>query len=341
MDLKMTHHQIHNIGSLTLKKGIVLPEVEIAYSCYGKLDPDGSNVILVTHGYTASHQILAKGEGIAEGAWSELYGEGKPLDPARYFIVCPNMLGSSYGSTGPGSINPKTQQAYGVDFPNITFSDIVLSQKKLLEELGVKHLRAVVGPSMGGFQALQWAVDYPDWVDAIGVIVSAPYLPHSHSMTMSWLMERLSAHSTGGGSYSVNMEGMPEILKALRIETLRIYGTPNVLAKKGLSPNEIEAKLNNMANIWSEQFNPMSLVILLQAALDFDVRAELENIKADVLMVIENTDELFPPNNAVYDVMHKIQGKFSYIEMNTGLGHTSSGPACSIWSESLSYLLNK
>lgn len=104
-----------SVGPLALAKGARLHDVEVAYATYGRLAPDGRNAILATHGYTASHLMLAHGAGVAEGSWAPLIGPGKPLDTDRYFIVCSNMLGSSYGTTGPGSIDAATGAPYGAD----------------------------------------------------------------------------------------------------------------------------------------------------------------------------------------------------------------------------------
>ncbi|RYF55451.1 MAG: alpha/beta fold hydrolase, partial [Comamonadaceae bacterium] len=178
-DSTAVHDALHRLGPLRLQSGAVLPEVDVAYATYGRLAPGGDNAILVTHGYTASHRMLAHGDGVAEGSWAPLIGPGRVLDTDRYFIVCSNMLGSCYGSTGPASIDPRTGRVYGPDFPDITLQDIVQVQHQLLQHLGVQRLRAVVGPSYGGFQALQWALDHPDRIDAIAAVVSAPFMPPS------------------------------------------------------------------------------------------------------------------------------------------------------------------
>src|SRR5919108_4048563 len=159
-----------------LDSGRVLPELTLAYETYGRLAPDGRNAILVTHGFTSSHHAAGKyapTDAIA-GAWDGLIGPGKAIDITRYFVVSSNMLGSSYGSTAPASIDPATGKRYGPDFPDITVRDIVRAQKLLLASLDVNHLVAVVGPSYGGFQAFQWAVTYPDFMHGIVPVVTAP-----------------------------------------------------------------------------------------------------------------------------------------------------------------------
>ncbi len=150
-----------------LQSGRVLPELTLAFETYGRLAPDGRNAILVTHGFSSSHHAAGRGRDDASpGWWNTLIGPGKPIDTDRHLVVSSNMLGSSYGSTGPRSLDPATGRPYGPAFPDLTLHDIVAAQKALLDALGVRRLVAVAGPSFGGYQAFQWAVSYPDFVPA-------------------------------------------------------------------------------------------------------------------------------------------------------------------------------
>jgi homoserine O-acetyltransferase/O-succinyltransferase len=159
-------HGRFTFADFRLHNGEVLPEVTIAYVTRGRLAPDGRNAVLVTHGYTSGPRMIEAGVGSSEGAWSTLVGPGAPIDTDSCFVVCSNMLGSSYGSTNAASPDPRTGRPYGSRFPHITLTDIVSAQHRLLEHLGVRHLRAVVGPSYGGFQAFQWAVTFPNDMEA-------------------------------------------------------------------------------------------------------------------------------------------------------------------------------
>ena len=145
-----THHGNFTFADFRLQNGEVLPEVTIAYATRGRLAPDGRNAVLVTHGYTSGQRMIESGAGSSEGAWSTLVGPGAPIDTDRCFVVCSNMLGSSYGSTNAASRDPRTGRPYGSRFPHITVTDIVTAQHRLLEHLGVRHLRAVVGPRTAG-----------------------------------------------------------------------------------------------------------------------------------------------------------------------------------------------
>src|ERR1700722_3706760 len=129
-----TFHDFRTAG------GEILPEVTLAYVTRGKLNADGRNAILITHGYTSGPRMIEPGVASSEGAWSTLVSPGGPIDTNRYFVVCSNMLGSSYGSTNAASIDPRTSRPYGSRFPQICVPDIVTAQERLLEHLGVAHL---------------------------------------------------------------------------------------------------------------------------------------------------------------------------------------------------------
>ncbi|XAH23389.1 alpha/beta fold hydrolase [Xylophilus sp. GW821-FHT01B05] len=331
----------HTFGPLGLACGSVLPQVTVAYAAYGRLAEDGSNAILVTHGYTASHQMLAHGQGTAEGSWAPLIGPGKPLDTERYYIVCSNMLGSCYGTTGPGSIDPRSGRPYGPDFPEITLADVVEVQRRLLEHLGVQRLRTVVGPSFGGFQALQWALDQPGRVDAIGVIVSAPRLAPNRHLGMDALLATLRADPHWNGGHYYERGGIVPTLEKIRTETMYAYGMDAVLAARGWAPPQRQAHIQAAAAAWAREFDGNALVTLLRAAQAFDARPRLEQVRANVLHVVANSDLLFPPDPTMQAAMARTRGHrpLRYLEMDTPFGHQASGPAHALWSEALRELI--
>ena len=171
--------QYFSLGKLELSLGGRLNSAQLCYVTLGSLNAAADNTILILHGYTSSHRFVVPGDpDAAEGSWADLVGPGKAIDTDRYFVVSPNALGSSYGSTGPGSDNPMTNTTYGPEFPALQFEDMVTAQRQLLDHLGVKHLKAVIGLSMGGFEAFQWAVQYPDEMDKVILVPHGPMGQH-------------------------------------------------------------------------------------------------------------------------------------------------------------------
>jgi homoserine O-acetyltransferase/O-succinyltransferase len=152
-------------GPFPLELGGTLRGVRVAYRTWGRLDGDGANAVVVCHALTGSAD--------ADRWWTRLFGPGRALDPDRDFIVCSNILGSCYGTTGPTSIDPATGEAWLGRFPAVTVRDMVRAQRELLRALGVKRVRLVLGGSLGGMQVLEWALLYPDLVEAIAPIATS------------------------------------------------------------------------------------------------------------------------------------------------------------------------
>jgi homoserine O-acetyltransferase len=160
-----------------LECGAELP-LEIAYETYGRLDDDGTNAILICHALTGSAHAAGVDEEGRAGWWDGLIGPGRAIDTDRWFVICSNVLGGCYGSTGPGSIDPATGRPYGRRFPTVTIRDMVRAQRLLVAALGVRRLRAVAGGSMGGMQVLEWGLLFPDDCDAlIAIATSARHSP--------------------------------------------------------------------------------------------------------------------------------------------------------------------
>jgi homoserine O-acetyltransferase len=325
-----------------LESGELLPELTLAYERYGTLAADGRNAILVTHGFTSSQHAAGKHSPADEAAgwWDGLIGPGKAIDTNRYFVVASNMLGSSYGSTAPASINPKTGRRYGPDFPDITLRDIVGAQKAMLDALGVKHLVAVAGPSFGGYQAFQWAVTYPDAMRGVVAVVTAPRGSGGQA-AVDTLHRRMASNPAWNGGWYYERPGMVETMTALRVETLQRYGTSEVLARTIADPAARDAELRRQAAAWARDFDPNSLVTLRKASVRFDAEPELAKIRARVLYVLSRTDKLFPPSIApgVMDKLARAGVQASYFEIDSELGHVASGPEWAKWGPRLQSFL--
>lgn len=315
--------QTLSIGSFTLSSGVVLPDVQVAYVAHGQLAPDGGNAILVTHGYTSGPSMLSTSHHTAEGSWAPLLGPGRPLDTDRYFICCSNMLGSSFGTTGPNSIQPATGRPWGADFPAITLPDIVGVQHRFLTQLGVRRLRAVVGPSYGGWQALQWALDHPDMVGAAGVIVSG--LRHPAGLSAQGQRDKLAQSPEWQGGQYHAQGGMPETLFELRMQTMRNYGLERLYEDREPDPVQRQAMLERPCRDWAARFDPYSLVTLAGAAESFDVRARMHELRARLLLMVCTTDAIFPPDPETTARVQSLSVPHRYVEIDSPYGHMASG----------------
>jgi homoserine O-acetyltransferase len=173
-----TAQNMHFDAPLPLQSGAVLRDYALSYESYGTLNAQKSNAVLVCHALNASHHVAGvyEGQPNSEGWWDNMIGPGKALDTNHFFVIGINNLGSCFGSTGPMHANPETGRAYGTDFPVVTVEDWVDAQARLLDVLGIHKLAAVMGGSLGGMQALSWALRYPERVGHALVIASAPNL---------------------------------------------------------------------------------------------------------------------------------------------------------------------
>jgi homoserine O-acetyltransferase len=171
--------------ALELQSGATLAPVEVAYETYGTLDADGANVVFVCHALSGdAHAAGHHGDPRRRGWWDTIIGPGRPLDTDRFFVVCPNLLGGCAGTTGPSSVDPRTGRAYGLRFPLLSVRDLVAVHRALLSHLGLSRVHAVVGGSLGGMQALQWALDHPAEVErAVLVCVSARLTAQNIALT--------------------------------------------------------------------------------------------------------------------------------------------------------------
>jgi homoserine O-acetyltransferase len=331
-----------HLGPLRLENGQILPEVTLAYETYGQLAADGRNVILIAHGYTSHHHAAAH-HSAAEakpGWWDKLIGPGKAIDTTRFFVVSSNMLGSCYGSTGPASLHPKTGRPYGPDFPAISMRDIVAAQRQLLERLGVTHLVAVAGPSMGGRQAFQWAVTFPDFVDGIVAVASSPKGLGKEDAVVA-LRQRLATDPNWNDGWYYERGGVLPTLLAIRIETLKRYGVEAVLGTRYADPDLREWHIRKMAEAWAREFDAHSLVVLRRASVHFNAQQHFGAMTAGVLYVISRTDRLFPPSmgQRVMERLRTAGVDATYVEIDTAYGHLASGREAEQWAPALQTFL--
>jgi len=321
-----------------LQSGKTLPEMTLAFETYGRLAPDGRNAILVTHGGTGGQHMAGKYSPTdrAPGGWDTLIGPGKAIDTNKYFVVSSNVLGSSYGSTAPASINPATGKRYGPDFPEISMHDIVTAQRTLLRGLGVHRLVAVVGPSYGGYQAFQWSVSYPDDMAGIAAVITAPRGSGKESDVQA-LVDRFAKDPNWNGGWHYDRGGIPDTLTTLRIETLTRYGWNEILAEKFPTQAERDAEIRRRAEPWAKEFDPNSSVTMRRAAVRYNAEKDFSKIRAKVLYVISRSDKLFPPSIApdVMDKLAKAGVDAKYFEIDTDFGHSATGVEWAKWGPTL------
>jgi homoserine O-acetyltransferase len=334
-----------------LASGVVLPELTLAYETYGTLAPDGRNAVLIAHGFTSSHHFAGRyraggaPKGLQDadlGQWDKLIGPGKPIDTEKRFVVASNMLGSSYGSTSPASINPLTGKRYGPDFPRLTVRDIVTAQKAMLDALGVTHLVAVAGPSYGGFQSFQWAVTFPDFMDGVVPVVTAPKMIAGEASTHALITQLATDPNWHGGWYYDN-GGVATVLTSMRVDTLKRYGIAAQLMETYPDPVARQAEIERQSRRWAGVFDANSMVALRRALETFDTQADFSRIRAKVLYVLSRTDQLFPPSLApgVMAALTSAGIDARYVEIDSDHGHMASARDADKWAGELRAFMNR
>jgi homoserine O-acetyltransferase len=307
---------------LKTEAGAILPELEVAYNTYGTLNRDADNVIWVCHALTANSDV--------ESWWPGMVGEGLLFDPGKFFIVCANVLGSCYGTTGPASINPETGKPWLRNFPLITVRDLVNVHELLRKHLGVKKIHTIIGASIGGYQALEYTIMFPDLINRLILLASGskqtPWaLAFSESMRLA--MEADQTFSNG------NPEGGKKGLKAARSIALISYRT--AAAYNQTQKEEDDEKLTSFkaASYQAYQgdklvrrFNPYSYWCLTCLSDTHNIGRSrggvinaLKNIKAEVLCVGIKSDILFPTEEQ--KLIASNTEKAEYVEIDSFYGH--------------------
>ena len=326
----------HERRDVRLEGGDVLPSLVTAYSTLGRLNPDRSNAVLVVHGYTTGPSMLDPASNAAEGSWSGLVGPGRAIDTDRWFVICPNMLGSSYGSTGPASIDPRTGKPYGMTFPRITVADIVDAQKAMLDDLGITKLAAVAGPSLGAMQAFCWGTRYPDSVERVVAAVGTPH--HPNLINAEAVLKQLSSDpGWHDGRYYDHPGSMLPRLTAMRKATLELYGIDAELTARFPDPAARRAEIERLSKEWAQEFDPISLYVLAKAVEDFDVRGDLSRMSAPLLFVISRSDPGFTPALAreLAPLFDAAKLDWKYVELDSEKGHLASGADSALWADEL------
>jgi homoserine O-acetyltransferase/O-succinyltransferase len=338
---------LHRIGSFEPELGGYLEEVTLAYETWGELDPSGENAVLIVHALTGDSHCAG---GISEayrrgGWWDEMVGPGRPIDTDEHFVVCSNVLGGCSGSTGPASIDPATDYPYGMRFPVITIRDIVRAQKRLLDDLGVRKLEVVIGGSIGGQQALEWAVEFPDFVEkAVPVAATGALGPQGLGMSEIGRRAIMGDPDWQEGDYYGTSRSPETGLAIARMAGMLTYqsaegqwerfgrekATRPALYEEFGGRFEIESYLHYQGRDLTGRFDANSYLYLTRAMDLYDVGAvyasheeAYERIEAEVLFVGISSDWLFPAREvrAAAELAKGVGAETHYEEIESPNGH--------------------
>jgi homoserine O-acetyltransferase len=332
---------------LRLDSGASLAGVEIAYRTWGVLNADRTNAVLICHALTGDQHVAGAHPTTGKpGWWTQMVGPGRPLDPARHFIICSNVLGGCAGATGPASINPDTGRPWGLAFPVITIPDMVRAQAMLVKALGIDTLFAVVGGSMGGMQVLQWAADYPDRLFSAVCIASAA----RHSA------QNIAFHEVGrqavmadpdwrGGEYA-DLGVRPEKgLAVARMAAHITYLSEQALQRKfgrelqrdGLSWGfdadfQVESYLRHQGASFVDRFDANSYLYITRAMDYFDLAAAYDGLLAEAFrkarevrfcVLSFTSDWLYPTpeSRSIVRALNAAGARVSFVEIDSDKGH--------------------
>jgi homoserine O-acetyltransferase/O-succinyltransferase len=310
-------------GVVALESRVGLPQVTVAYRTWGRLNVARDNAVLVCHALTGSAD--------AEDWWSGLFGLGRALDPARDFIVCSNVLGSCYGTTGPASVSPQTGRRYGASFPAVTVRDLVTVQARLLDALGVEDLALVLGGSLGGMQALEWAAMFPERVRALAAIsVGARQSPWCIGLSEAQRHAIYADSRWREGDYP---PADPPVagLAAARMAAMCSYRHWDEFAARfGREPNpaggfQVESYLRYQGHKFVERFDANSYIALTRVMDSHDlgrgrggIEAALAGIETPALIVGSRSDVLYTPAEQRELAQHLPHSELAFLDSPHG-----------------------
>ena len=340
-----THHITFD-GELTLQSGAKLGPITLAYETYGRLNESRSNAILVLHALSGDAHVAGRHstDDSKPGWWDEAVGPGKAFDTDKYFVICSNVIGGCRGSTGPSSINPKTGKPYGLKFPVFTIADMVEAERMLIDHLGIDQLLAVTGGSMGGMQALQWTVSYPNRVkSAIILATTARVSPQSIALDE---VARQAIYADPNWKHGDYYDGPPPnagLAVARMIGHITYLSDASMRAKFGRRLQErekygyefvtefaVENYLKYRGNTFTQRFDANSFLYMTKAIDYFDLSmgqpslaAAFHNATAKFLVVSYSTDWLYPPAESEELVRALLQNGLdaTYVEIKSDYGH--------------------
>ena len=343
----VTPQKLVHDAPIDLDCGRSLPAFEMVYETYGQLNARKDNAILICHALSGDHHAAGyhSMEDRKPGWWDTCIGPGKPIDTNRFFVVAPNNLGGCKGTTGPMSTNPGTGKAYGPDFPIVTVGDWVRSQALLADHLGIEQWAAVAGGSLGGMQALQWAIDYPDRLRHSIVIAAAPKLSAQNigfnEVARQAIMSDPDFHE--GRYYDYNTIPRRGLMIARMLGHITYLSDLSMRAKFGRELREgkinfgfdvefqVESYLRYQGKSFVEKFDA-NTYLLMTKVLDYfdpakdyddDLAAALKDTRAEFFVAAFTGDWRFAPERSREIVKALVKGRknVNYSEIVAHHGH--------------------
>ena len=324
-----------------------IPQLRLRYETYGHLNPAKDNAILICHALTGDHHCAGvySMDERKRGWWNFVVGPGKSIDTSRYFVICSNVLGGCSGSSGPTSINPETGKCYHLDFPKLAIGDMVKAQSMLLDSLGLETLHAVIGGSMGGMQALQWAIDFPDRVNRyIALACCARHSAQAIAFNDTGRQAILRDPLWNQGNYELEQQpahGLSVARMMAHITYLSDAGMEAKFGRKRRSSDEgrehfdiefeVESYLRYQGESFATRFDANTYLYLTKALDRFDLHNPvsledtLSKVKAPGLIVGFTSDWLYPPqgNQEIVQALLRLGKEATYAELSMNFGHDS------------------
>src|SRR5229473_876921 len=336
--------QTVRFDSISLDNGATLAPVEVAYESYGELNAAKSNAILILHAFSGdAHAAGVSHEG-KPGWWDNMIGPGKAFDTGKYFVLCSNILGGCRGSTGPSSIDPATGCPYAMKFPVITIRDMVRLQKMLVDHLGISRLLAVTGGSMGGMQALEWAVSYPDAVAAaIPIACTARHSAQQIAFNEVGRQAIMGDPDWRGGNYygqtpparGLSVARMVGHITYMSDDSMREKFGRRMREKEELGFDfsaefEVESYLRYRGSQFVDRFDANSYLYITKAMDYFDLTADrhslsaaFENVKSRFLVISFTSDWLYPSYQSL-EIVRALRSRncdVAYCDLPSTYGH--------------------
>ena len=345
----VTSKSVHFDTPLHLKSSAIIDSYELVYETYGELNATKSNSILICHALSSNHHVAGFYADDPQniGWWNNMIGPGKPIDTRKFFVVGVNNVGGCHGSTGPVSINAKTGRLYGSDFPVVTVQDWVKTQVRLADHLGIKQFAAIAGGSLGGMQALQWALDYPDRVRHVLVIAASAKLTAQNIAFNDVARQAIITDPDFyGGDYCSHDVVPHRGLRLARMLGHITYLSDDSMAEKfgrelrngalgfGFDVEfEIESYLRYQGDKFADQFDA-NTYLLMTKALDYfdpahdydgDLKKAFSVAQANFLVLSFTTDWRFSPERSRTIVKALLDNELnvSYAEITSSYGHDS------------------